>query len=71
MANNIRGITIEIDGNTTSLQKSLKDVDKSLRDTQTQLKDVNKLLKLDPSNIDLLKQKQKLLEPTLPSFWAQ
>lgn len=57
----LKGITVEIDGNTTSLQKSLKDVDKSLRDTQTQLKDVNKLLKLDPSNIDLLKQKQKLL----------
>lgn len=57
----LKGITVEIDGNTTSLQKSLKDVDKSLRDTQTQLKDVNKLLKLDPSNVDLLKQKQKLL----------
>lgn len=57
----LKGITVEIDGNTTSLQKSLRDVDKSLRDTQTQLKDVNKLLKLDPSNVDLLKQKQKLL----------
>ena len=57
----LKGITVEIDGNTTSLQKSLKDVDKSLRDTQAQLKDVNKLLKLDPSNVDLLKQKQKLL----------
>lgn len=57
----LKGITVEIDGNTTSLQKSLKDVDKSLKDTQTQLKDVNKLLKLDPSNVDLLKQKQKLL----------
>lgn len=57
----IKGITVEIDGNTTSLQKSLKGVDSSLRDTQNQLKDVNKLLKLDPSNVDLLKQKQKLL----------
>ena len=57
----IKGITIEIDGNTTPLQKSLADVDKSLRDTQNQLKDVNKLLKLDPKNVELLKQKQELL----------
>lgn len=60
-ANRIKGITIEIDGNTTPLTKSLKEVDKSLKDTQGQLKDVDKLLKLDPSNIDLLKQKQELL----------
>ena len=49
MANRIKGITIEIDGNTTPLQKSLKDVDSSLKNTQTQLKDVEKLLKLDPA----------------------
>ena len=61
MAGRIKGITIEIDGNTTQLQKSLKDVDKSLRDTQKSLKDVDKLLKLDPSNTELLRQKQDLL----------
>lgn len=60
-ANRIKGITIEIDGNTTKLTDSLKAVDKSLKDTQNQLKDVNKLLKLDPSNVELLKQKQTLL----------
>lgn len=60
-ANRIRGITIEIDGNTTKLTNSLKDVDKSLKDTQQQLKDVDKLLKLDPSNVDLLKQRHELL----------
>lgn len=59
--NRIKGITIEIDGNTTPLSKSLKDVDKSLKDTQNQLNDVNKLLKLDPSNVELLRQKQDLL----------
>lgn len=59
--NRIKGITIEIDGNTTPLNKSLKSVDASLKDTQTQLKDVNKLLKLDPSNVELLRQKQGLL----------
>ena len=65
MANNIKGITIEIDGNTTSLQKSLKDVDKTIKDTQTSLKDVNKLLKLDPGNTELLTQKQKLLKTAI------
>ena len=57
----IKGITIEIDGNTTKLQDSLKDVNKQLKDTQTQLKDVDKLLKLDPKNVELLAQKQELL----------
>lgn len=65
MANNIKGITIEIDGNTTSLQKSLKDVDKTIKDTQSSLKDVNKLLKLDPGNTELLTQKQKLLKTAI------
>lgn len=60
-ANRIKGLTIEIGGDTTKLSDSLKDVDKSLKDTQTQLKDVNKLLKLDPKNVDLLKQKHELL----------
>lgn len=61
MAGRIKGITIEIDGNTMPLQKSLKAVDQSLKTTQSQLKDVNKLIKLDPTNIDLLKQKNELL----------
>lgn len=60
-SNRIKGITIDIGGNTTQLTKALSDVDKSLKDTQTQLKDVNKLLKLDPSNVELLRQKQDLL----------
>ena len=59
--NRIKGITIEIDGNTTKLQESLKDVNASLKNTQTQLNDVNKLLKLDPKNMELLAQKQELL----------
>lgn len=63
--NRIKGITIEIGGDTTDLQKSLKDLDKSLKTTQDQLKDVNKLLKLDPGNTDLLKQKQELLSKSI------
>lgn len=57
----IRGITIEIDGDATGLQTALDNVDNSLKETQKQLKDVNKLLKLDPSNVELLRQKQELL----------
>ena len=61
MAQRIKGITIDIDGNSSGLEKSLKAIDVSLRDTQSKLKDVNKLLKLDPSNVDLLRQKQDYL----------
>ena len=61
MADRIRGITIEIGGETSKLQDSLKDVNKQLKDTQSQLKDVDKLLKLDPKNMELLAQKQELL----------
>lgn len=61
MADRIKGITIEIGGDTSELQSALKDVNKNIKDTQSQLKDVNKLLKLDPKNVDLLRQKQKLL----------
>lgn len=57
----IKGITIEIDGNVTPLQKALESADKSLKDTQSELRDVNKLLKLDPSNVTLLQQKHDLL----------
>lgn len=59
--NRIAGITIEIDGDTTQLTKALSGVNKDLKNTQDALRDVDKLLKLDPSNVDLLKQKQDLL----------
>lgn len=61
MAGNIKGITIEIGGNTTPLQKALSGVNKSIKDTQKQLKEVDKLLKVDPKNTELLRQKQELL----------
>lgn len=65
MANRIAGLTIEIGGDTTNLQKSLKSVDSQLKTTQSNLKDINKLLKLDPSNTELLVQKQKNLESAI------
>lgn len=61
----IRGITIEIDGDTKNLNKSLKDVDGQLSSTKTALKDVEKLLKLDPQNVELLDQKQRLLNDAI------
>ena len=60
-ASRIKGITIEIGGDTTKLQTALKGVNTEIRNTQQQLKDVEKLLKLDPGNTELLAQKHKLL----------
>ena len=57
----IKGITIEIGGDTSGLQKALSDVNGKIKSTESQLKDVNNLLKLDPSNTVLVAQKQALL----------
>lgn len=61
MADRIKGITVQLGGDTTGLSKALKSVNKEITATQTQLKDVNRLLKLDPTNTKLLAQKQRLL----------
>ena len=68
MANRIKGLTVETDGSTTGLDKALKNVNTTIRGTQTQLKDVQKLLKLDPSNTELLSQKQRLLKEAITPF---
>ncbi len=62
MADRIKGITIEIDGDSKGLSQALKGVNKDIKSTQTQLKDVEKLLKLDPHNVTLLGQKMKMLQ---------
>lgn len=67
MAGRIKGITVEINGDTTKLSKALQSVDKNIKNTQTQLKDVEKLLKLDPKNTELLAQKQKFLGDAVKS----
>ena len=61
MANNIKGLTVEIGGDTTKLGKALEDVNKKSRDLSSELGEVNRLLKLDPGNADLLAQKQQIL----------
>ena len=65
MAGRIKGITVEIGGDTTGLEKALKSVNTTIRNTQSQLKDVNRLLKLDPSNTELLSQKQRALKEAI------
>ena len=61
----IKGITIEIGGDTTGLDKALRQVNSTISSTQSALKDVNKLLKLDPSNTELITQKQRLLKDAI------
>lgn len=61
MPSRTKGITIEINGDATKLDDSLKAVNKSLSDAGKGLRDVNRLLKLDPSNVELLRQKQDYL----------
>lgn len=65
MADRIKGITIEIGGDTTGLNKALKGTNSEIKTTQSQLKDVERLLKLDPKNTELLAQKQKLLSDAI------
>ena len=60
-ANRIKGITIELNGETVKLSKALQGLNTSIRQTTAGLRDVDKLLKMDPGNTDLLKQKQQLL----------
>lgn len=61
MADRIKGITIELNGDATGLDNALKGVNKNISKTEAELKDVNRLLKLDPHNTELLAQKQRLL----------
>lgn len=65
MANRIKGITVEIGGDTTKLQTALKGVNGQIKNTQSALRDVERLLKLDPHNTELLSQKQKLLNQAI------
>ena len=65
MASNIKGITIEISGNTTKLQDALKGVNKTIYNCNSELKQLNQALKLDPKNTELLAQKQDVLKKNI------
>ena len=61
MAGNIKGLTVEIGGDTSKLDKALENVNKKSRDLSSELGEVNRLLRMDPGNADLLAQKQEIL----------
>ena len=65
MASRIKGITIEIDGNTTKLESALQGVNKTIYSCNTELKSLNQALKLDPKNTELLAQKQDVLKKNI------
>ena len=62
MSKGLKGITVEIDGNTTPLNKALSSVNANAKSLQSELKGVNSLLKLDPKNTELAAQKQVILK---------
>jgi len=63
----IKGITIKIGGDTTELSRSLENVNRDLKNAQISLRDIDKLLKLDPTNVELLRQKQQYLNTAIDS----
>lgn len=65
MASKIQGITVEIGGDTTKLGNALESINEKAKALQSELKGVNTLLKMDPSNVTLLKQKQDLLNKSI------
>lgn len=62
MAGNIKGITIEFQGDTTKLDKALRQIKNSTKDIDNELKQVNKALKFNPTSVELWRQKQDLLK---------
>ena len=65
MADRLKGITIEINGDASGLTAALKGVNSEISKTQSALKDTERLLKIDPGNITLLKQKQSELSKAI------
>ena len=62
MAGNIKGIVIEFSGDTTKLDKALRQIKNSTKDIDNELKQVNKALKFNPTSVELWRQKQDLLK---------
>ena len=65
IADRIKGITVTIGGDVSGLEKALSSANKEINRTSKELKDVERLLKLDPKNVELLTQKQKLLSKSI------
>lgn len=61
----LKGITVEIGGDTSKLTTALKGANSAIKDTQSRLKDVTSLLKIDPSNVELLTKKEELLSDAI------
>ncbi|MBR6113935.1 MAG: phage tail protein [Oscillospiraceae bacterium] len=61
MAGKIKGITVDIGGDTTGLDKVLSASNKESSALSKELREVEKALKFDPSNVEMLAQKQELL----------
>ena len=67
MSDKVKGITIEFRGNATPLQKAIRTVNSEVSKTTKELASVNKALKFNPTNVDLWRQKQELLEQKIKS----
>lgn len=65
MAKTIKGLKVEIGGDTTKLREALNSINATSRSLKTELNFVNKALKLDPGNVELTKQKQQLLNEAI------
>ena len=65
MPGNIKGIIVEIGGDTSKLQKALNKVNSQSNSLSKELKGINSLLKLDPKNVELLSQKQEILNQSI------
>lgn len=61
----VKGLSIKLSADTTAVNSALGTLNKSLGSTQKELNQVDKLLKLDPKNVNLLTQKQGLLSSAI------
>lgn len=71
MADRLKGITLEINGDATGLSAALKGVNTEIKTTQTKLNDINRLLKFSPTSTELLTQKQKALKDAVDQTKAK
>lgn len=61
MAGNVKGITIQFQGDTTKLDSALRSINNNTKSLDKELKQVNNALKFNPTSVELWRQKQTLL----------